>query len=214
MAYIGKNPNQTGGTVNPSDILGTVTKEQLEGLFVALSTVGLTVVNGKVYYPDITVPVSITSVSSATVTEGGVLTHTVMLSRTTSEPTTFSYSKSNITTEVDDYIDTPSFNNGVQFNPGNTSLLVPANVSQFTISFTTINDIETETTESYLLTIGGVGAAGTINDNDSVAPSETVINNNENITVSDSTTLQLTYPIIFNGNGYLAFGSGSSVISN
>lgn len=214
MAYIGKNPNQTGGTVNPSDILGNVTKEDLEGLFLALSTVGLTVVNGKVYYPDVTVPISVSTVSSASVSEDGILTHTVVLSRTTSELSTFSYNKTNITASVDDYIDTPNFNNGVQFGVGNTTVLVPSGVSQFTITFTVIDDIEQETSESYLLTVGGVGATGTIVDNDAPVATETVINNNENITVADSTTLQLVYPIIFNGNGYLAFGSGSSVISN
>lgn len=213
MAYIGKNPNQTGGTVNPSDILGNVTKEDLEGLFLALATTGLTVVNGKVYYPDITAPVTVSSVTSASVTEGALLTHTVTLSRTTSQIETFSFNKTNITTSVDDYIDTPNFNNGVTLGVGGTSVSVPSGVSQFTVSYTVIDDIEPETTESYLITIGGVGATGTITDNDSAVPTETVINNNENITVADSTTLQLTYPIIFNGNGYMSFGVGSSVIS-
>ncbi|MDP2246487.1 MAG: Calx-beta domain-containing protein, partial [Nitrosomonadales bacterium] len=82
---------------------------------------------------------TISSVSAASVTEGGNLVHTVTLSNASSTPTTFAYSLSGTTaTAGTDFSTTASFNNGVSLSGG--ILTVPAGVTSFTVTYATIDD--------------------------------------------------------------------------
>jgi hypothetical protein len=110
---------------------------------------------------------TISTVSAASVTEGGNLVHTVNLSNASSTATTFAYSLSGTTaTAGTDFNTTATFSNGVTLSGG--TLTVPAGVTSFTVTYATVNDVLNEANETTALTIGGVTGVGTINDNDPV----------------------------------------------
>jgi len=112
------------------------------------------------------VPV-ISSVSAASVTEGGNLVHTVNLSNASSVATNFAYSLTGTTaTAGTDFNTTTSFSDGVTLSGG--VLTVPAGVTSFTVTYATIDDALNESNETTALTIGGVTAVGTIVDNDAL----------------------------------------------
>jgi hypothetical protein len=118
-------------------------------------------------YPDATV----TSVSAASNTEGGVLQHTVTLSSATMIETEFAASfgapASGSPLSLND-LSSIEFSNGVTFN--GTALVVPRDVTSFTITFGTQNDTAYEGTEGYTLTVGGHAAIGSLSDNDEPPP--------------------------------------------
>ncbi|MBA5604519.1 hypothetical protein H3H36_03985 [Duganella sp. FT3S] len=65
-----------------------------------------------------------------------------------------------------------TFSDGVAWKDGDAHtgiIVVPANVSGFTIAVATVDDAVVENAESLTLTVGGVAATGTITDNDSVS---------------------------------------------
>ncbi|MCG2634230.1 MAG: retention module-containing protein [Gammaproteobacteria bacterium] len=110
--------------------------------------------------------VTVASVTSDEQTEGTDLVHTVTLSGAADHQLSFAYSLvQNTATETDDYLVPPTFSDGVTLDGGN--LLVPAGVTSFTITTATVDDDLAELDgEFYDLTVGGVAATGTINDND------------------------------------------------
>lgn len=117
--------------------------------------------------------ISVTGVTNASATEGGNLVHTVSLSGTTVVDTVFGFSISDVTTSgTGDYSGSYTFSDGVTRSGNN--LTVPAGVSGFTVTVATVNDATSESTELYTITVGGVSATGTINDNDASGSGETI----------------------------------------
>ena len=109
--------------------------------------------------------VTVSSVTSDRQTEGVPLVHTVTLSGVVDHELSFAYSLKGATaTEGSDYKVPPTFSDGVTLVNG--QLVVPAGVSSFTITTATVNDTLDENDEYYSLSVGGVGATGTIVDND------------------------------------------------
>lgn len=77
-----------------------------------------------------------------------------------------------------------SFSHGVAWknsDPATGIVVVPAGVSAFTAALATADDSLIETTESAVLTLGGVAATGTISDNDSLAVSAVVAEDAANL---------------------------------
>ncbi|WP_395688382.1 Calx-beta domain-containing protein, partial [Caenimonas koreensis] len=110
---------------------------------------------------------TIASVTSDTQTEGVTLVHTVTLTNPSSIDTTFAYSLGggSATGGGVDYTTPPTFSDGVTLAAG--VLTVPAGVTAFTITVPTIQDtIDEGASENYDLSVGGVGATGTIVDDD------------------------------------------------
>ncbi|WP_256081675.1 choice-of-anchor U domain-containing protein, partial [Massilia sp. YIM B04103] len=105
-----------------------------------------------------------------TVEEGGALLYTVLLNSASPAATTYALSVHGTAAATADY-GSFSFSNGVAWQEGNPAsgiLLVPANVSGFTITVPTVDDSTVESAESLILTVGGISAAGSIEDNDLV----------------------------------------------
>ncbi len=110
---------------------------------------------------------TVSSVSAASVTEGGNLVHTVTLSNPSSTATTFAYSLAGTTaTAGADFSTAATFSNGVTLSGG--TLSVPAGVTSFTVTYATVDDALNEPAETTTLSVGGVAAVGTIVDNDPV----------------------------------------------
>ncbi|HSH72612.1 MAG TPA: Calx-beta domain-containing protein [Methylophilaceae bacterium] len=108
---------------------------------------------------------TIASVGPATVAEGGNLVHTVTLSNASSTSSSFAYSLTGTTaTAGSDFSTAASFSNDVTLVGGN--LIVPANVTSFTVTYTTTEDALNEATETTALNVGGVIGLGSITDND------------------------------------------------
>ena len=106
----------------------------------------------------------------ASVVEGAGLLYTVSLNGPSPNPTEFTLGLGG-TASAGDY-GSFAFSDGVAWknaDPAGGVLVVPANVSSFTIGVPTLDDALVENTESLVLTVGGVAATGTITDND-VAP--------------------------------------------
>ena len=83
----------------------------------------------------------ISSVSAATVTEGGTLVHTVILSNASNSATTFSYALAGETaTAGTDFTMAATFSNGVTYNGATGLITVPAGVISFTVSYATTGD--------------------------------------------------------------------------
>ncbi|MBR7801837.1 hypothetical protein, partial [Undibacterium fentianense] len=95
------------------------------------------------------------------VVEGNSLSYTVTLTGSTTIASTYAYSLGGGTaTAGDDYNTTPTFSNGVSLVGSN--LIVPAGVSSFTVTVSTIDDtiVDSASPESLPLVIGGVTGAG------------------------------------------------------
>ena len=108
--------------------------------------------------------VSVLSIADSSVTEGGTLSHAVTLSSQTNGTLTFPFSITNTSTSNADYDNTIATTNGVLID--GATLIVPVGVTTFNIYITSVDDGQVESSESYSLTVDGVTAAGTINDND------------------------------------------------
>ncbi|WP_333014169.1 choice-of-anchor K domain-containing protein, partial [Vibrio vulnificus] len=115
-------------------------------------------------------------------TEGDALSFTVKLSNVSSTSTSFDFVLQDGTATSDDY-GSASFSNGVTYDAATGKITVPANVTSFTVTVPTTNDITDEPDETIKLTIGGKDATGTILDNDSapVINDATVNNVSESI---------------------------------
>ena len=99
--------------------------------------------------------------------EGSNLVHTVTLDVVAQAPVTYDFSISNGTaTAGSDYTNTPSFNNGVTYNPTAGTITVPSGVKSFTISYPTLVDgvVEGGGNETVNLTVGNDSAIGSIID--------------------------------------------------
>lgn len=118
-------------------------------------------------------PMPVISIEDASTIEGGIIQHNVMLSTPWENATSYGISLVgvNATANVDfnANLNQATFSNGVTFNPANNSVIIPANVSSFTVAYSTVDDNISEPTETIHLTIGNKTATGTILDND-VAP--------------------------------------------
>ncbi|WP_264179201.1 retention module-containing protein [Ferribacterium limneticum] len=111
---------------------------------------------------------TISSVTAASITEGGDLAHTVTLSNASSTATSYSFSLGGTTaTAGTDFVTTPSFSDGVSYDSSTGQISVPAGVTSFTVSYATSPDNIDEADETTALSIGGVTAVGTIIDDDS-----------------------------------------------
>lgn len=114
--------------------------------------------------------ITVASVSGATVIEGGEAVHTVTLSGTTTLPTILAFSIVPITASAIDYSVPPTFTNGVLYNAEAGIINVPVGISAFAVHLPTVDDSEDEINETYTIAVGGVGALGTITDNDTAPP--------------------------------------------
>jgi large repetitive protein len=196
----------SGGTLTvPAGVTSfTVTYATVnDTIFEPTETTALTVggVTGVGSIVDNDLAPTISSVSAASVTEGGNLVHTVNLSNASSTATTFAYSLSGTTaTAGTDFNTTATFSNGVTLSGG--TLTVPAGVTSFTVTYATVNDTLNEVNETTALTIGGVTGVGTINDND---PIPTLSINNVSVNESAGTA---TFTVTLNA------ASGQTVTVN
>ncbi|MFM2252824.1 MAG: hypothetical protein RJB68_1161, partial [Pseudomonadota bacterium] len=108
---------------------------------------------------------SIASISSPAQTEGNVLVFSVALNASSSVFSTFSFNLGGGSAINSDY-GSPTFSNGVTFDPIGKTISVPPGVIGFTVSVPTTNDSVFEGNESVPIDIGGVTGTGTILDND------------------------------------------------
>ena len=106
---------------------------------------------------------TISSVTDATITEGGNLVHTVTLSNEADAPRTFSFSLTDGTATGSDY-GSATFSDNVTLSAG--LVTVPAGVTSFTVSVSTAADAVDESDETTHINVGGQAATGTILDDD------------------------------------------------
>jgi VCBS repeat-containing protein len=117
------------------------------------------------------------TLTSNSVVEGNSLVYTVAMSSTTTYAITYSFSLSGSGVSGSDY-STITFSNGVT-NNGDGTITVPTGVSSFTVTVATTDDAQIESTETLILTIGGLDTAtGSITDNDTILPSATIADTN------------------------------------
>lgn len=112
------------------------------------------------------VPATVVSVSAPATSEGRTLVYTVQLSNS-SIGQTFTIATSGTATNPADYTTPFSLSGGV--TQSGSTLTVPAGISTFTVSVSTVNDLIVESAETLIMTVGGVSATGTINDDDVAA---------------------------------------------
>ncbi|SDK36056.1 T1SS-143 domain-containing protein [Methylophilus rhizosphaerae] len=103
-----------------------------------------------------------------TVVEGDTLVYTVTLSAAPQAATTYSFNLGGGTATAGDDYGTPTFSNGVTYNPANGTITVPPGVTSFTVTVPTIDDtvVDDHYDETLPLEIGGVTGTGHILDND------------------------------------------------
>ena len=129
---------------------------------------------------------TITSVTAATQTEGTSLVHTVTLSAAPGGPATYAFTLGGGTatagTDYTSALVNANFSGGVTYSAITGLVTVPAGVASFTVTVPTVNDtLDEGVSETYNLTVGGVNAVGTINDDD--APPTLSIND---VTVNEA----------------------------
>ncbi|NQV69649.1 MAG: DUF4347 domain-containing protein [Pseudohongiella sp.] len=108
---------------------------------------------------------SVKSVSTGRTEEGGTLSYQVVLNAASALVQNYSLSFGGDASAED--FNTPQFTNGVSYDSALGILTVPAGVTEFSVNIPTIDDLLVEKAEeTLLLTIGGVEAAGIIEDND------------------------------------------------
>ena len=107
------------------------------------------------------------SLTNNSVIEGNNLVYNVTLTSATSanNPQVYTFSFSGTSTISADYTPTYTFSNSV-INNGDGTVTVPGGVSSFSITVTTIDDLDTESTETLILNIGSKTKTGSIFDND------------------------------------------------
>lgn len=102
---------------------------------------------------------TVSNVSSPTWTEGGDLIFIVTLTKSSSVPNTYAYSKAGTATQGTDYTG-PILSNGAVI-VGST-IQVPPGVSSFSITFALLVDAVSDAGETILVTVGGQTGTGTI----------------------------------------------------
>lgn len=115
---------------------------------------------------------TVSSVTGATIAEGANLVFTITLSGATAQQQSFAFTTGGTASAGVDYAAPFLLSNGVTISGGN--LVVPVGVTQFTASSITTDDIGVESSETVTLTVGGVTGTGTITDNDTAPPEETL----------------------------------------
>lgn len=115
---------------------------------------------------------TVQTVSSPIVTEGQTISFTVLLSGATEQVQNFAFTVGGTATGGTDYATPLTLSNSVTISGGN--FVVPVGVTSFTASTLTSDDILSESTETVILTVGGVSGTASIIDNDTVAPSNAV----------------------------------------
>lgn len=108
--------------------------------------------------------VTVASVTNASANEGDAIVHTVTM--TSNGGGVFPFSITNGTASSGDYTLPPTFNNGVTLSGNN--ITVPNGVSSFTLSISTVENTLLEANETYTISVGGVTATGTINNDDAI----------------------------------------------
>lgn len=130
-------------------------------------------------------PVPVISINDTSVTEGGLIEHTVTLSTPSASVSSYPASLVGITaTNTLDFnanLAQATLTNGVTYNPANQTLVIPALVTSFKVSYTTVDDNVNESVETVEFRLGNKVAIGTIFDNDTL-PSISV----NNIEVTES----------------------------
>lgn len=110
---------------------------------------------------------AVSSITSATQTEGTSLVHMVTLATAVSVvPAAYTFSISSVTANTpSDYTATPTFSSGITLSGGTIS--VPVGVSSFTVTVPTAQDTIFEGSETYSITVGSMTSTGTLTDDDS-----------------------------------------------
>ena len=110
---------------------------------------------------------AVTSITSATQTEGTSLVHMVTLAEAVSVvPAAYTFSISSVTASTpSDYTATPTFSSGITLLGGTIS--VPVGVSSFTVTVPTTQDTIFEGSETYSITVGAMTSTGTLTDDES-----------------------------------------------
>ena len=107
---------------------------------------------------------SITPTNARTV-EGDPMAFTVTLSAAPNSPMRVAYTLTGGTaTPGRDYDPTPIFSNSVTYNASTGLLTIPTGVSSFTVTYTTLDDLMVEGSESVVVQIGTQTASGLITD--------------------------------------------------
>ncbi|UEC25590.1 Calx-beta domain-containing protein [Psychrobacter sanguinis] len=99
------------------------------------------------------------TVSGASAVEGDILVHKVTLSHTTQTEVSYPFElKDGSAKAGEDYSNTPTptFSNGVTYDPVAGTITVPAGVTEFTVSYPTTADNIDESDETTGLTMDGV----------------------------------------------------------
>lgn len=107
---------------------------------------------------------TITAISNASAIEGNNLIHTVTLNKTTTLSNTYPLLINNGTAILGTDFNNPTFSNGVTYNNG--SIIVPANISSFSITIPTVDNTTDESDKNYTIQSGNISGIGTIQDND------------------------------------------------
>ena len=166
------------------------------------------------YYPDSPTITNVTpgqpGPGGDSVIEGNNLVYTVTLSAAPQAPISYSFNLGGGTATAGADYGTPTFSNGVTYNPANGTITVPAGVTSFTVTVPTIDDtiVDGNYDETLPLVIGGVTGTGHILDNDkptvvTVDPSagvggDTVVEGgtlNYVVTLSEPTNTTTTYKL-------------------
>jgi T1SS-143 domain-containing protein len=155
--------------VNLDRISESVTGSNYDGGTGAVGTVADAGLQNYMYFPedptiDSVVP-SVPGPGGNTVIEGANLVYTVTLSTPTQAPATYTFALGGGTASTADY-GSPTFSNGVTYNPATGTITVPTGVSSFTVTVPTVDDTIIEPNETLPLNVGGVVGVGIIEDND------------------------------------------------
>lgn len=107
------------------------------------------------------------TLTNTSVIESQNLVYTVTLSSPTlsGRPQVYTFSTFGNATKGSDYNGTYTFSNGVVDN-GDGTITIPAGVSSFTITISTIDDVVVENIENLMVSVGSKFALGSIADND------------------------------------------------
>ena len=143
----------------------------------------------------------LSSVSTGSETGESDLVHTVTLSNESALATTFSFTLAGNTAPGSDFTVAPTFSNGVTLSGGN--ITVPAGGTSFTVTVRTTNDTIDESDETIDITVGGVAATGTIEDNDSAPTISSVTSESETegtyfvhtVTLSNESAVATTFSL-------------------
>ena len=114
--------------------------------------------------------------------EGTDLVHTVTMSGASTTAETYAFALTDSTAESATDYSTTTFSDSVTYDALTGEITVPAGVTEFSITTPTTDDTLDENSESYDLSVGGVKATGTIEDND---------DNAEPISADETQTLDL-----------------------